>query len=71
MTRDNKIVLAFIVLGLTLLGLAEADILKRIYPNRPAVICKVCHCGKEKCAAACSEESMCMMRCERECGRKR
>lgn len=39
--------------------------------TKPKVICKVCHCGKEKCAAACSEENMCALRCERECEREK
>lgn len=40
------------------------------YP-KPLVVCKVCHCGKEKCNRVCSEENMCALRCESACGRKR
>src|SRR6266446_1733892 len=40
-------------------------------PSRQKVICKVCHCGKEKCAAMCSEENMCVGRCNSECRRKK
>jgi hypothetical protein len=34
-------------------------------PQAPA--CKVCHCGKVSCNAACSEENMCAVRCEGLC----
>ncbi len=32
--------------------------------------CKICHCHKQICSRQCSEENMCAMRCEKECGRK-
>jgi hypothetical protein len=40
------------------------------YP-KPSVICKVCHCGKKVCSRVCSEETMCEMRCDAECKRRK
>jgi len=68
--RTLKICLLIFVIGFgsteLLIWTANKDI-KNDFP--PA--CKVCHCGKVRCAASCSEENMCAMRCEKECGRKR
>jgi hypothetical protein len=71
MSASNKLLcLAFIYLGTIFLILGARSILVRIIP-KPPVICKICHCGKELCAASCGEESMCLLRCERDChGRK-
>ena len=55
--RAMILILGFATLGATIHRLQ----------NKPAVICKVCHCGKEKCSRVCSEENMCGMRCEKEC----
>ena len=40
---------------------------RHVAPAVPA--CKVCHCGKVNCHAACSEENMCAMRCEGLCNK--
>lgn len=36
-------------------------------PKPPAPTCKVCHCHRVECHSACSEENMCVMRCESLC----
>jgi hypothetical protein len=57
----------FGVIGLGLLLLSAAPT-RKAYP--PAV-CRTCHCGKEACVRECSEESMCAMRCEGECQKRK
>lgn len=61
MTKTTKLVLLLTVL----FGMAFSFTVLRLTPD--PITCKVCHCHKEQCAASCSEENMCQMRCEKEC----
>ena len=54
----SKLLFAALMLAAALLAATQ---------RKPSVLCKVCHCHRELCAAVCSEENMCAMRCEREC----
>lgn len=68
--RTGVVLFGFGVAAMFVL-IESARLDQRNFVRSVPVVCKVCHCGKEKCASVCSEENMCAMRCEKECGKKR
>jgi len=64
-SERSKAATFLVVLAITGALLLVAGKTDHTRPQPPA--CKVCHCGKVSCHRACSEESMCVMQCERLC----
>lgn len=62
------LIIFILVLSLTILSFAWLDN-KFDKPASPE--CKICHCHKTLCARECSEETMCVMQCQRLCDKRK
>jgi hypothetical protein len=68
----RTLVICFLISFIGMVGTIDAIGFWMVYGPypKPAVICKVCHCGKTVCSRECSEENMCAVKCELDCKRK-